>query len=75
MGESAPYWLRYLQEHDLLKETLLIPLIEAAIYWVLLKPLKTWQALAISYSANLVSWGIGLFVPGAWIYHLMLPEG
>lgn len=53
-----PVWVR---------ELIFIPLIEAAWYWFFLRPKGWWQPLVLSYGANLVSWGLGTFVPWGFI--------
>lgn len=53
------------------RELIFIPLIEAAWYWFFLRPNRWWGALILSYGANLVSWGLGTFVPWGWIAGLV----
>lgn len=53
------------------KELIFIPLIEAGIYYLILKPEKKWFPLVIAYAANLISWGIGYLIPMKWIIELM----
>ena len=53
------------------KELTFIPLIEAGIYYLMLKPEKKWFPLVITYAANLTSWGVGYLIPMKWIIELM----
>lgn len=70
LKSDAPYWLEFIN-NIYLKELLLIPVVEAGIYYTVLKPVKKWHPLAISYAANLTSWGIGYLIPMKWIIELM----
>ena len=70
LKNDAPEWFKFI-DNIYLKELLLIPLIEAGIYYAILKPAKKWQPFAISYAANLTSWGIGYLIPMKWIIELM----
>lgn len=53
------------------KELVFIPLIEAGVYYLILKPQKKWFPLVISYGANLTSWGVGYLIPMKWIIEIM----
>jgi len=57
-----PVWVR---------EIFFIPLIEAAWDWFFLRPKRCWQPFVLSYGANLVSWGLGTFVPWGFIAGLV----
>ncbi|HNW81559.1 MAG TPA: hypothetical protein PKG52_01590 [bacterium] len=71
LKSDAPQWLEFIN-NIYFKELLLIPLIEAGIYYLILKPDKKWHPFLISYAANLTSWGIGYFVPMKWIIELIV---
>jgi len=70
LKSDVPYWLEFI-DNIYFKELLLIPVIEAGIYYAILKPEKKWQPFAVSYAANLTSWGIGYLIPMKWIIELM----
>jgi len=53
------------------KELIFIPLIEAGVYYLILKPEKKWFPLVIAYAANFTSWGIGYLIPMKWIIEIM----
>ena len=63
---DVPLALRVI-EPAWVREVFFIPPIEAAWYWFFLRPKGWWRLLVLSYGANLVSWGLGTFVPWAWI--------
>lgn len=70
LKNDAPAWVEFI-DSIYLKELLLIPMIEAGIYYLILKPKKKWHPFLISYAANLTSWGIGYLIPMKWIIELM----
>lgn len=70
MKNDAPQWLRFI-DNIYFKELAVIPVIEAGIYYLILRPEKKWQPFAVSYAANLTSWGTGYLVPMKWIIELM----
>ena len=68
---NDPYqWLEFIN-NIYVKELTFIPLIEAGIYYLMLKPEKKWFPLVIAYAANLTSWGVGYLIPMKWIIELM----
>ena len=70
MKNDAPQWLRFI-DNIYFKELAVIPVIEAGVYFLILRPEKKWQSFVISYTANLTSWGVGYLVPMKWIIELM----
>jgi hypothetical protein len=69
--KDNPYQMLEFINNIYVKELAFIPLVEAGIYYLILKPEKKWFPFVISYAANLTSWGIGYLIPMKWIIEMM----